>query len=78
MAGFKHFHNRGFGWTCLRCEAKRRSDAPRRSRLMREGEAEKSSGLSSAGIARWTDADRRSLECTVCGASERLETDEDP
>ncbi|MBS1795017.1 MAG: hypothetical protein JSS81_14245 [Acidobacteria bacterium] len=75
MIELQNFYNAGFGWVCRRCEAAlQKEDGEARARLLREGEAEgKNPRLSQTALARWADADRRTLVCPRCGASEKTE-----
>jgi hypothetical protein len=69
----ENFYNEGFGWVCKACEREFASDAPERSRLLREGEAEsKQPELSGKALARWTDAERKTLVCPRCGIEEPI------
>jgi hypothetical protein len=65
-----NFYNDGFGWVCRHCEAELSEgpEASGRSRLLREGEGE--TRLSSAALAKWTDATRTTLVCPRCGRTE--------
>ena len=72
-----NFYNNGFGWICKRCEidftAQNGDSDKEASRLMREGEAEsKQPKFSNAALAKWADAERKSLICPRCGAIESL------
>jgi hypothetical protein len=68
------FYNEGFGWICRHCERELKeteNSAPKRSRLMSEGEAEsKQPRLSNPAMAKWLDAAQRTLICPRCGITE--------
>jgi hypothetical protein len=76
MAETEHFVNDGTGWECRRCRAELRADAEPvdgPGRFFREGEAEGGGPrLSSSARAAWADAERTTLRCPRCGASERV------
>jgi hypothetical protein len=73
-----HFINYGYGWLCKHCLAEMgervgRVDS-RRARFLSEGEAEeKEPSLSTAALARWRDASRRSLFCPRCSVEEMID-----
>lgn len=70
------FYNSGTGWICKRCEREleRSITETKRSRLMREGEAEsKTPELSNIALAKWTDETRQALICPRCGITERVD-----
>ncbi len=71
------FFNSGFGWACRHCDRELSRNAfpsETHSRVFREGEAEsKSPQLATFGLARWADAERRTLTCPRCGISERID-----
>ncbi len=69
------FYNDGFGWICLHCERELKNaaeiSADKKSRLMREGEAEsKNPRFSNLGLAKWTDAAQTTLICPRCSITE--------
>ncbi|HMS39948.1 MAG TPA: hypothetical protein PKE69_06975 [Pyrinomonadaceae bacterium] len=69
------FYNDGFGWICKHCEreikAQNKSPKAKRSRLMREGEAEsKQPQFSNTAMAKWADKAQRVLMCPRCGITE--------
>ena len=75
---FNDFYNKGFGWICKPCERElvKTSDSPesKKSRLMREGEAEsKQPDFSNLALARWADAAHRILTCPRCGITELVD-----
>ena len=76
MPETEHFVNDGTGWECRRCRSDVETegstgDGP--GRFFREGEAEGGGPrLSSSARASWADAERKTLRCPRCGASERL------
>ncbi len=72
------FYNDGFGWICKHCEreleAQNKRPKPKRSRLMREGEAEsKTPVFSNQAMAKWADKAQRILMCPRCGITELAE-----
>jgi hypothetical protein len=75
MIELNDFYNDGFGWICRHCErdlATGRNEG--HSRLLREGEAEsKTPRLSTAALAKWTDASQTVLVCPRCAISESVE-----
>jgi hypothetical protein len=73
----EHFVNDGYGWECQRCRESVGGAAPlgdtTLARFFREGEAEeREPRLSSAALARWKDATRRTLLCARCGIEEDI------
>jgi len=73
MNELKDFYNDGFGWSCRACESelKAQNETQKHSRLMREGEAEsKNPRFSSSALAKWADAERKTLVCPRCGITE--------
>lgn len=74
MNKLKKFYNDGFGWKCTKCESKLKKQNNQReekSRLMSEGEAEsKSPELSNLALAKWADAEQKTLICPRCGIIE--------
>ena len=74
MNKLKEFYNDGFGWKCLKCASelkKQNNQREERSRLMSEGEAEsKSPELSNLALAKWADAEQKTLICPRCGIIE--------
>jgi hypothetical protein len=75
MIQLNDFYNDGFGWICRQCEIElsRQPDATH-SRLLREGEAEsKNPSLSNQALAKWADAEQRTLLCPRCGITEPVE-----
>jgi len=74
----EHFVNEGFGWTCRRCDAERAREASEspRARFFSEGEAEsRDVRLSAPTLARWRDAELRTLFCPRCGVVEVLNSE---
>jgi hypothetical protein len=71
------FFNKGFGWVCRQCDSElsRTSTYSRtHSRLLEEGEAEsKTPQLSTLALAKWADAERRTLTCPRCAITERID-----
>ncbi len=71
------FYNDGFGWICRHCEGELKNAATsfdKKSRLMREGEAEsKNPQLSSQGLAKWMDSAQTTLICPRCGITESVD-----
>lgn len=71
------FFNDGFGWACRHCDrdlSRNTLPSETHSRLFREGEAEsKTPELSTFGLARWADAEHRTLTCQRCGIAERID-----
>jgi hypothetical protein len=79
MIELNDFYNKGFGWICKRCESelKEQSETEKYSRLMREGEAEsKNPRFSSSALAKWADAEHRTLMCPRCEITEKIFTTE--
>jgi hypothetical protein len=76
MPETEHFVNDGSGWECKRCRGAEKTDAAPDDgpgRFFREGEAEAGGPrLSAHARARWADAARTTLRCTLCGAVERV------
>ena len=73
MTELKDFYNDGFGWICRACESdlSGQNESAKRSRLMSEGEAEsKIPRFSSSALAKWADAERKTLMCPRCGITE--------
>jgi rubrerythrin len=73
MIELNDFYNKGFGWICRACERqlKEQNETEKHSRLMREGEAEsKNPRLSNSALAKWADAEHRTLICPHCGTTE--------
>jgi hypothetical protein len=73
MIELNDFYNKGFGWICRACERapEEQSETEKHSRLMREGEAEsKNPRLSNSALAKWADAEHRTLICPRCGITE--------
>ncbi len=77
MIELNDFYNAGFGWICRQCERQFRSAGDpeqKHSRVFREGEAEnKTPGLASIALAKWTDKTRQFLTCPRCGITEPVE-----
>jgi hypothetical protein len=71
-----HFFNPGYGWLCKHCSAEdteHQNEHHTHPRFFREGEAEeKEPKLSTAALARWTDASRQHLTCPRCGIEELI------
>ena len=71
------FYNDGYGWVCRHCRhelEKEGNGMDRRSRFMREGEAEsKLIDLSNKALAKWADPAHTTLICPRCGITERVE-----
>ena len=71
------FRNDGFGWRCRHCDRElgdTMTEPGTHPRFMFEGEAEsKSPKLSMPSLARWADAERRTLSCPRCGITERID-----
>lgn len=75
MIELNDFYNDGFGWVCRQCD---RELQPKQidegSRLLREGEAEsKNPTLANPALAKWADAEHRTLTCPRCGITEPAE-----
>jgi len=68
------FYNDGFGWICKHCERELKEPSEKvnkKSRLMREGEAEsKKTELSNIALAKWADKAQTMLVCPRCGITE--------
>ena len=75
MLELNDFYNDGFGWVCRHCERElREPDETEHSRLLREGEAEsKQPQFSNRALAKWADAEQRTLVCPRCGITEPVE-----
>ena len=75
MTNLNDFYNDGFGWTCRHCERELGQEpGDGHSRLLREGEAEgKNPRLSATALAKWADAEQRTLICPRCGITELVE-----
>lgn len=73
-AKLNNFYNEGFGWICRKCEAELKPEVTVKSRLLSEGEAEsKNPVLSNKALAKWTDAEQKTLICPRCKISESIE-----
>ena len=75
---YNDFYNDGFGFICRHCEREfkenENSEAGRRSRLMREGEAEsKQPKFSNSALAKWLDLAQTTLICPNCGITEKID-----
>lgn len=75
MTELNDFYNDGFGWVCRHCEREFHSGPDGgHSRLISEGEAEsKHPQLSNRAMAKWADAEHRTLVCPRCGITEPVE-----
>ena len=75
MTELNDFYNDGFGWSCRHCEQElKAASGLEPSRLLLEGEAEsKNPQLSSKALAKWADAEQRTLLCPRCGITESVE-----
>jgi len=75
MLELNDFYNDGFGWVCRHCERELQGpDKNEHSRLLHEGEAEsKQPQLSNRALAKWADAEQRTLMCPRCGITEPVE-----
>ncbi len=68
-----NFYNGGFGWICKKCEQNLQTENEEKSRLMTEGEAEsKNPKFSNKAMAKWTDAEQKTLVCPHCETTESL------
>lgn len=72
------FYNHGFGWICRRCERdlkkQEKNSDEKRSRLLREGEAEaKQPTFSNLALAQWADKANQILMCPRCGIVEPID-----
>lgn len=70
----KNFYKSDFGWICKNCERKSENESnEKRSRWMREGEAEsKIPTFTTSALAKWTDETRQRLICPNCGITEEV------
>ncbi|MGB7207487.1 MAG: hypothetical protein WBD27_02390 [Pyrinomonadaceae bacterium] len=77
MIELNDFYNSGFGWICRHCEREMTpaiNPSEKRSRIMREGEAEsKQPVMSNAALAKWADPAHRTLVCPLCGITELVD-----
>ncbi len=75
MIELNDFYNDGFGWICRHCERElKEPDETGHSRLLHEGEAEsKQPRLANLALAKWADAEQRTLMCPRCGITEPAE-----
>ncbi|HVE57439.1 MAG TPA: hypothetical protein VNB22_11470 [Pyrinomonadaceae bacterium] len=76
MIELNDFYNDGFGWICRACERelKGQNTAVSHSRLLREGESEsKDPRFSSSALAKWADAEHRTLICPRCAITESVD-----
>ncbi|MGB5012486.1 MAG: hypothetical protein WBO68_00540 [Pyrinomonadaceae bacterium] len=77
MIELHDFYNDGRGWVCRQCEHEltpKNKPTHTHSRMFREGEAEsKGPQLASLALAKWLDAERRTLICPRCGVTELVD-----